>query len=342
MSFASTSAKKIQPTPDSSNVYHETLQLVRPLQPLLAGFNHRNKNQHRVATWWASFNMLRRHVTKWADELDRQAKARPKKRKRTAGDGDGDGKKDGDGGSAEVRALWLRDVLVPKCYLTFSQLAADNQFAPLGLVLTGALAQAYKACVRLVGEALSEREQIAVRPKQTVASEEDASPASAAEKGKKAASKDTTIPSFASSAAKRQVSTVIGDDDVGQVISRDLVRASAKTGRHSLLTEEEEQKAQEAKRRKRAIAGVVDPTTEDDVGRERKKKARVDVTTAAAIAGDGDDDVMGINTEKKKKKGAAVTGRPKVKDGEKPPEEKKKKKKSKKGDEFDSLFSSLF
>ncbi|KAK8138934.1 hypothetical protein PG984_002314 [Apiospora sp. TS-2023a] len=342
MSFASTSAKKVQPTPDSSsnNVYYETLQLVRPLQPLLAGFNQRNKNQHRVATWWASFNMLRRHVTKWADELDRQAKARPKKRKRTAGGGDGDDKKDGDGGPAEVRALWLRDVLVPKCYLTFSQLAADNQFAPLGLVLTGALAQAYKACVRLVGEAPSEREQIAVRPKQAVASEEDASPASAAEKGKKAASKETTIASSSSSAAKRQVSTVIGDDDVGQVISRDSVRASAKTGRDLLLTEEEEQKAQKAKRRKRAIAAV-DATTEE-VRREKTKKARVDDATAVAIAGDNDDEVMTINTEKKKKKGAVVTGRSKAKEGENPPEEKKKKKKSKKGDEFDSLFSSLF
>lgn len=69
--------------------------------------------------------MLRRHVTKWADELDQQAKARPKKRKHTAsGGGGGDNsheknnsKKNDDGGLAEVRALWLRDVLVPKCYL---------------------------------------------------------------------------------------------------------------------------------------------------------------------------------------------------------------------------------
>ncbi|KAK8026867.1 hypothetical protein PG991_003923 [Apiospora marii] len=334
---------KAQPTipPDSSNnLYHETLQLVRPLQPLLAGFNHRNKNQHRVATWWASFNMLRRHVTKWADELDQQAQARPKKRKRTAA-GDGSEKKD-EGGPAEVRGLWLRDVLVPKCYLTFSQLAADNQFAPLGLVLTGALAQAYKACVRLVGEAPSEREEMATRlskPAVAISDEAAGSPAAAtAEKGMKATSKDTS--SSSSSAAKRQVSAIIGDDDVGQVISRDSVRAAAaapKTGRDP-LAEEEEAKAQKAKRRKRAVAGVVDPTTEEDVRHERKKKkkAQFDDGTAAAVAGDGDDG------EKKKKKGAAVTGRPKARDGEKPPEEKKKKKKSKKGDEFDSLFSSLF
>ena len=65
--------------------------------------------------------MLRRHVTKWADELDQQAQARPKKRKRTAAAGGGDVSNQknnkSEGGPAEVRALWLRDVLVPKCYL---------------------------------------------------------------------------------------------------------------------------------------------------------------------------------------------------------------------------------
>ena len=65
--------------------------------------------------------MLRRHVTKWADELDQQAKSRPpKKRKRIVsaqGGDDNDTKKKTEDGPAEVRALWLRDVLVPKCYL---------------------------------------------------------------------------------------------------------------------------------------------------------------------------------------------------------------------------------
>ncbi|KAK8049246.1 hypothetical protein PG994_010976 [Apiospora phragmitis] len=305
---------KTQPIPDSSNIYHETLRLIRPLQPLLAGFNHRNKNQHRVATWWASFNMLRRHVTKWADELDLQAKARPKKRKRTtAAINQGD---DGSSGPAEVRALWLRDVLMPKCYLTFSQLAADNQFASLGLVLTGALAQLHSTCVRLVGEAPSESDEVTVRLKSVAAVDpEAASPASLAAtttgKGKEVTQDTTTVlPSSSASApasvAIRRATTRIGDDDVGQVISRDSVRATK--GGHSPTEEEEKERSQKAKRRKKA--------REEDVANEKRKPFAADIDVGS--------DVTTVSTGKTKK--GAATRQPKLKDGEKPPGEKEKKK----------------
>lgn len=100
------------------------LELVRPLQPLLAGFAHRNRNQHRGARWFASFAMLRRHVDKLADETAARAarpprmnpqkkKKKPDPRRREAAvEGGGD-----DDGPAPRRARWLRDVLVPKCYL---------------------------------------------------------------------------------------------------------------------------------------------------------------------------------------------------------------------------------
>ncbi|KAK7951760.1 uncharacterized protein PG986_007488 [Apiospora aurea] len=316
----STTAKP-QPAAEGNNAYHDTLLLIRPLQPLLAGFNHRNKNQHRVATWWASFNMLRRHVTKWADDLDQQAKARPKKRKRTPTTTTTNQGGDGSGGPAEARALWLRDVLMPKCYLAFSQLAADNQFAPLGLVLTGALAQLYSACVRFVGEAPTETEEVIARPKAAAAIPEAtsaSSPATTTGKGNKA-TKDTTMPPLASSSSSssaavpiRQVPTRIDDDDVGQVISRDSVHAG------DAPTKEE--RAGKVKRRKKVAALTIEEDA-DDVG----------------------GDVMAASTEKKRRKGA-TTVKPKAKDGERLPgeKEKKKKKKSKKGDEFDSLFSSLF
>ncbi|KAK6841619.1 hypothetical protein PG987_002479 [Apiospora arundinis] len=326
--MSSSSTVKPQPITDSnSNIYNETLLLIRPLQPLLAGFNHRNKNQHRVATWWASFNMLRRHVTKWADELDQQAKSRPKKRKRAIaiqGGSDSDANKKTNDGPAEVRALWLRDVLVPRCYLSFSQLAADNQFAALGLVLTGALAQVYSACVRLAGEAPSETE-MTVRLKKPVhgisKSEAAASPASSAVdaatttsgKGKKSTSKETAMASSlapSSTSAVRRALAGPDDHDVGEVISRDSVRA-AKVGVVDSPTEEE--RAQKFKRRKKTTGSAPDEEQEDDVESERRMK----------------------------KKDKVGTGRLKVKDGDKLPE-KKKKKKSKKGDEFDSLFDSLF
>ncbi|KAK8114996.1 hypothetical protein PG999_007065 [Apiospora kogelbergensis] len=307
------STAKPKPTTDNNNTtYNETLLLIRPLQPLLAGFNHRNKNQHRVATWWASFNMLRRHVTKWADELDQQAKSRPpKKRKRIVsaqGGDDNDTKKKTEDGPAEVRALWLRDVLVPKCYLAFSQLAADNQFAALGLVLTGALAQVYNACVRLAGETPSET-AITVRLKAPMVdiSKPDifASSSSATTIGKR--KNDTLKESSSSTSAVRRVPTGPDEHDVGQVISRDSIRA-AKVATESPT---EEERLQKVKRRKKTVVSAAD----DDI--------------------DGD-----VEPKKMKKKEKVTSGQPKVEDGEKVT--KKKKKKSKKGDEFDSLFDSLF
>ncbi|KAI1105873.1 hypothetical protein F4804DRAFT_302743 [Jackrogersella minutella] len=131
------------------NEYDEALEKLQPLQPVLRGFNHRNRNQHRRAAWWAAFGMLRRHVDKCADELLDAAAAATKSR--------GKKKRRRDDGAAEVKVqdhvVWLRDVLVPKCYVAFSQLTADNQFATLGVVLLGALAQVNTACTQLAGEA---------------------------------------------------------------------------------------------------------------------------------------------------------------------------------------------
>lgn len=102
------------------------LDLVRPLQPLLAGFAHRNKNQHRGARWFASFAMLRRHVDKLADETAALAAARPpnkeKKKKKKNQQSAQPHRRDeeaegGEDDPAPRRARWLRDVLVPKCYL---------------------------------------------------------------------------------------------------------------------------------------------------------------------------------------------------------------------------------
>ncbi|KAI1661721.1 hypothetical protein F4813DRAFT_345542 [Daldinia decipiens] len=151
------------PSPNiDGNGYQDALDRLQPLQPILRGFNHRNRNQHRRAAWWAPFGMLRRHVERTVDELleaadavtAAAAKSKSKKRRRRRDDDDDDG---GGGGDAESKVRghveWLRDVLVPKCYLAFSQLTADNQFATLGVVLLSALAQVNAACVHLVGEA---------------------------------------------------------------------------------------------------------------------------------------------------------------------------------------------
>ncbi|KAI0429172.1 hypothetical protein F5Y09DRAFT_264581 [Xylaria sp. FL1042] len=156
--------------------YAQALSRLSPLGPVLAGFAHRNHNQHRRAPWWRHFGLLRRNWARLIDDLisaiaaarksaakaAKAAKAQGKKRRReelVAGDmGTAKGKKDEDVASQDVGvamktdenvttyATWVRDVLVPKCYLAFSQLTADPQFAPLGVVLLGVLAQIQAAC----------------------------------------------------------------------------------------------------------------------------------------------------------------------------------------------------
>ena len=105
--------------PVNGNAYQDALDGLQPLQPVLRGFNHRNKNQHRRAAWWAPFGMLRRHIERLVDELLDEAAAitaaasnKSKSKKRQRSD---------DGGGVETKVKghveWLRDVLVPKCYL---------------------------------------------------------------------------------------------------------------------------------------------------------------------------------------------------------------------------------
>lgn len=165
--------------------YAQALSRLEPLQPILAGLTHRNRNQHRRATWWRAFGLLRRNCSKLVEDLipavaaaekaaRRNAKAKAKaelkaksKKKRRGGDEDLDPALSALGGAETLekedrflpasartndakavvaRAIWLRDILVPKCYLAFSQLTADGQFAPLGVVLLGILAQVRAAC----------------------------------------------------------------------------------------------------------------------------------------------------------------------------------------------------
>ncbi|KAI5868031.1 hypothetical protein GGS23DRAFT_608591 [Durotheca rogersii] len=158
------------------------LAQLQAVRPVLRGLAHRHRNQHgRAGWWWARFGMLRRHVAGVAGALQaaesggggggggaRVAESgrvrrgcgddgpgRVAKRRRRRGRGAGGGASRAAAGSssssveARDHARWLLDVLVPRCYFAFSQLAADNQFAALGVVLLAALAQVRGACVSL-------------------------------------------------------------------------------------------------------------------------------------------------------------------------------------------------
>lgn len=71
-----------------------------PIQHLLHLTAHRNKNQHRIAKWWASFSILRRQLGKLIAALeDSDAAFRAKKIE------------------IERRVVFLREEIVPRCYL---------------------------------------------------------------------------------------------------------------------------------------------------------------------------------------------------------------------------------
>ncbi|KAK2000538.1 hypothetical protein LX36DRAFT_422386 [Colletotrichum falcatum] len=140
-----------------------TIDSLVPVLRILDGFNHRNKNQHRVARWWSQFDLLRRSVRRLHDALEARvrhhhARSFRATSKRSAGKvnvGTGTGISGVDrwgevlGEDVTTRARLLLDTTIPSSFLAFSQLAADGQHAALGLVLLGVLARMNSAIAPL-------------------------------------------------------------------------------------------------------------------------------------------------------------------------------------------------
>ncbi|KAL2160533.1 hypothetical protein VTH06DRAFT_1221 [Thermothelomyces fergusii] len=154
-----------------------------PALELLERFHHRNKNQHRTCKWWAQADMLRRHLRKLLAELERargEADRRRRRHHRRPPDRQPELQNQGPqtlllrqgacGTRVATRAEYLRARLGPRAFLAFTQLAADRQFAHLGLMLLGVLAQVDRAAAPFAPdarEALAVREQTAGGPTTT-------------------------------------------------------------------------------------------------------------------------------------------------------------------------------
>ncbi|VUC26489.1 unnamed protein product [Clonostachys rosea] len=110
MNLASPAFAKTTPTGESIP------ETVTHLRALLDAFNHRHKNQHHSSHWWSHFSRLRRSLRSLLDN---------------------------DGVPSSPHARWLQFHILPRSYKAFSQLAADNQHAPLGLLLLTVLARAH-------------------------------------------------------------------------------------------------------------------------------------------------------------------------------------------------------
>ncbi|PTB48175.1 hypothetical protein M431DRAFT_100537 [Trichoderma harzianum CBS 226.95] len=103
-----------------------------PILPILNAFNHRHHNQHRLAHWWPVFRIFRRTVRSLIDDLTSRRRQ--------------------DASSPPPRAVWLNKHFISRAYIAFSQLAADNQHAPLGLLLLAILARIHAALTQLLDQ----------------------------------------------------------------------------------------------------------------------------------------------------------------------------------------------
>ncbi|OTA93310.1 hypothetical protein M434DRAFT_11720 [Hypoxylon sp. CO27-5] len=290
---------------NSANEYEAALDRLQPLQPILQGFNHRNRNQHRRAAWWAPFGMLRRHVDKLADELldsaaaaSAAAKSKSKKRKRENDDGRAEKK-------VRDHVKWLRNVLVPKCYLAFSQLTADNQFATLGVVLLGALAQVNAACTGLIGEAAP-------------AAEEQTRISSARE-----------LTSIASTTTHLKDSSRAGSREPSFHPTHDGIAEMPSLQGGGVISRDEVARAEKLRRRNIQLEGRDEARSSNSLGNRKMEQG----------------DVYDVASGEKQHKPSLKSKARRPDDAPSSEEMKptKKKKKTKKGgDEFDALFKGLF
>ncbi|GJC90534.1 hypothetical protein ColLi_13372 [Colletotrichum liriopes] len=243
-----------------------TIAALVPVLQILDSFRHRNKNQHRVARWWARFDLLRRSVGRLHDALEARARHRhaqgfkaPSKKsagKARAGAGIGSGDRRGNALDEDVaaRARLLLDTTIPSSFLAFSQLAADSQHAALGLVLLGVLARIHSAVAPLV-------------PRQPERGDE--------------------VPLANPSASHDGVTTEEGQPSpesmgLGVAISRDQLRLAAKPPPRRPAIDDAEAVAPVASKKKRKLVGAPAAETEpsrpvkerksDKAGKKKSKK----------------------------------------------------------------------
>ncbi|TRX91315.1 hypothetical protein FHL15_007737 [Xylaria flabelliformis] len=349
--------------------YSQALSRLEPLQPVLAGLAHRNHNQHRRAAWWRCFGMLRRSCAKLVEKLvvaiaaahrtaaraAKAAKAKSKKRRReelasgasvtVAAVGANDALVVRESHSQmdiiTSHAAWLHDVLAPRCYLAFSQLAADNQFAALGVVLLGILAQVKAACDCVAprsanpllsppsackipaAAAAAERKPLSVESPNTVA--KIGSTATTLALDSRLTARETPLAPKGQQESQREATRGIG----GKAISREDV----------------ERAAEQRKRKETREAKDIQPTTNTShaktstpVKEETSTSSGRRLQVPSAQVENGDEGARPA----KKMKTAQITkenARGESNDNDK---NKKKRKKVKKSDEFDNLFKGLF
>ncbi|KAK3401180.1 hypothetical protein B0T20DRAFT_162425 [Sordaria brevicollis] len=318
--------------PSISNDPSSLLPILTPAFEILSRFHHRNKNQHRLSKWWAEADMLRRHLRKlieaaneWCDkEPEREARRRKEEQKRKKREknerlgrfgkvGEDDEGKEGEDDKeleeVRVRAEYLRGTLGPRAYFAFSQLTADRQFAHLGLMLLGVLAQ--------VDKALSVFASIPIDNDDGAVADEAAEDASTAVNATSDAPKqqhnDTGV-----AVSREELLAMMSAPGSGTPVSRD--------GRDQPLptTEIENEGATEEGRKVKAKSGKKRPSDDEDTSVPEKK-----VKKKRKTEGDGDDmdDIFASFNKLKKAKKEKRAMTKQTEDGD--------------GDDIDEIFASF-
>ncbi|KAI0857161.1 hypothetical protein F4860DRAFT_518156 [Xylaria cubensis] len=345
----------------------QALCRLEPLQPVLAGLAHRNHNQHRRAAWWRCFGMLRRSCAKLVEKLvvaiaaahrtaakaAKAAKAESKKRRReelasgapatvTAGGANDALVVRGSQSQLEIitsHAAWLHDVLAPRCYLAFSQLAADNQFAALGVVLLGILAQVKAACDCVAprsadtplspppagkfSAAAAERKPLSVESSNMIA--KIGSTVTTLALDSRPMARETPLIPKGQQESQKEATRGIG----GKAISREDVERAAEQHRRKEIREAKDIQLTTNTSHAKASAPAKEETSTSSGKRRQVPSAQVE---------NGDE---GARSVKKMKTAQATKEKAKGESNDND-KNKKKKKKVKKSDEFDDLFKGLF
>ncbi|KAK1448604.1 hypothetical protein CCUS01_11565 [Colletotrichum cuscutae] len=282
-----TAATAAQTTPNGETTPIATLV---PVLAILDSFNHRNKNQHRVARWWSAFDLLRRAVRRLHDALEAQARHRRALGFKSKSSSSSSSKKSAAAsggkptGSAErrqntldedvaARVRMLLESTIPSSFSAFTQLAADNQHAALGLVLLGLLARINSAVTFLA-------------PTPAPAPREKATPAGS-----------VTTTSLSSSATKIAAAVAVADErhhqqqqqqsdskGLGVAISRDQLKLAAKPlDHHPSSSRNIDETSPTIPQKKRKLANVPPletksskPAKEEKPVKKKKKAKKTD------------------------------------------------------------------
>ncbi|TFA97942.1 hypothetical protein CCMA1212_010313 [Trichoderma ghanense] len=140
-----------QPPPSTSSSPSSSLS---PLLPILNAFNHRHHNQHRLAHWWPVFRILRRTLRALVDDLALPSSSSPSSSSSFTSTSRAR-REASSQFSPPPRAIWLSKHFISRAYIAFSQLAADNQHAPLGLLLLAILSRVHAVLSQLLDHTTS-------------------------------------------------------------------------------------------------------------------------------------------------------------------------------------------